>query len=894
MRICCAEWDSDRERVETRNYVSDSAIAVGSHISHYQITGQLGVGGMGEVYRARDPKLNREVAIKVLPQGFAQDAERIARFQREAQVLASLNHPNIAAIYGVEESDGIRALVMELVEGPTLADRITAGPIPLDEALTIARQIAEALEVAHERGVIHRDLKPANVKVTTDDKVKVLDFGLAKALSSDPTSSSAGLSNSPTLNIAATTAGVILGTAGYMSPEQAKGKPVDRRADIWSFGVVLHEMLTGKPLYSGETVTETLAHVITQDPALDNLPAGTPARIRQLLRRCLTKDPKSRLRDIGEARIVLEQVAAGEGPPESAGVSGFSARRGQFWALIGATAVAAAALAAFVTLQLRPARPEPALRQFRLDIHNFQQRLTSRPKLSPDGRNLAYVVAGKLWIQPLDEIKPREVDSDLLESSGTLIWSHDGRSLAYSRTRQLYRVLAAGGTPTQICKLPDAIIDGAWSSDDQIVFSQWRGDIYQVSAKGGEPKALGVLKPESEVDFHSVSFLPGTNVVMFTVHTKTGPYRTELLVEGERRVILDRDSGWTYVETGHLLISRQGETWAVPFSLSELKVTGDVFQVLDARILGIAADWTVLYSRGGGASENQIVIVSRSGEIQQKIGAPLSDIESLALSPDGNRLAVTAKTAESSDIWVDDLVRNVRTLAIGGEKDEASPVWSPDGRQIYYEIRDGMDASLSVKSVDGTGDPRGLGRGGRPSLSKSPEVLAYSVPLQDGRAELWYQQMSPGGTAAAPNRYLSLSEPGARIWLSPNAQFAAYRSVVSGKPEIYLSTFPSGEGRWQVSVDGGTEICWSAKGDESFYSDLDETLFSVSVNTQPTVLLGKPQRLFSLREKRLKRFAVTADGQRFVTAQALDDEAVSPALYVLQGWPALLKQAQQK
>jgi serine/threonine-protein kinase len=870
----------------------------GVRIGSYEIVAPIGVGGMGEVYRARDSQLNRNVAIKVLPESFARDPERVARFQREAQVLASLNHPNIAAIYGVEESDGIRALVMELVEGPTLTDRIAAGPIPIDEAVTIARQIAEALEVAHERGVIHRDLKPANVKVTPDDKVKVLDFGLAKALSGDPTPSSADLSNFPTLNIAATTAGVILGTAAYMSPEQAKGKPVDRRADIWSFGVVLHEMLTGKTLYTGETVTETLAHVITQEPALDSLPEGTPARVRQLLRRCLTKDPKSRLRDIGEARIALEQVGEGEGPPDRAVASGFPARRGRLWALFGATAVAAATLAVFVTLQWRPARSEPALRQFRLDIHDFQERLLSHPKLSPDGRNLAYVVAGKLWMQPLDEVKAREVDSDILENAGTLIWSPDGRSLAYSKNRQLYRVSSAGGTPTQICRLPDAIIDGAWSNEDQIVFSRWRGDLYQVSAKGGEPNPLGLLKPETEVDFHGVSFLPGKNVVMFIVHTKTGPYRTELLVDGERRVTLDRDPAWTYVETGHLLINRQRETWALPFSLAGLKVTGEAFQVLDARILGVAGDGTVLYSRGGGSSENQIVMVTRAGEIQQKIGEPLSEIESLAVSPDGNRLAVAARAVDSFDIWVDDLVRNVRTLAVGGEKDEASPVWSPDGKLIYYETREGMDAVLFVKSVDGTSEPRRLGPGGRPSVSKTGAVLAYSVPLQDGRAELWYQGMSPGVTvganSAAPSRYLSLSEPGARIWLSPNGKFAAYRSTVSGKPEIYLSPFPSGGGRWQVSVDGGAEMAWSANGDELFYTDMQDTLFSVSVSTQPEVRLGKPQRLFSLREKRLKRFAVTADGQRFLMAQALGDESVSPALYVLQGWPALLKQAQQK
>jgi dipeptidyl aminopeptidase/acylaminoacyl peptidase len=384
---------------------------------------------------------------------------------------------------------------------------------------------------------------------------------------------------------------------------------------------------------------------------------------------------------------------------------------------------------------------------------------------------------------------------------------------------------------------------------------------------------------------------------MFGVHPKTeGPFRTELLVGRERRVILDR--GWVeaYAETGHLLFRLQGALWAVPFSLSELKVTGEAFKVLDGLPCSIGTDGTLLYTRGGEASQNQIVWVSRSGEIQQTIGEPLAGIGSVALSPDGSRLAVEAKTGDSSDIFVHDLVRNVRTLMAGGEKDEGYPAWSPDGRHVYYNIRLGMGATLYVKSADGTGEARELGPGAHPSVSQNGEVLAYVVPGQGARMELWYQRMNPGEATplqnVPPSRYLSAREAGTKIWLSPDGQFAAYRSTLSGKAGIYLSRFPSGEGRWQVSVDGGTEMVWSPRGNELFYVDLHRTLFSVPVATQPAVQLGKPQRLFSLREKGLQEydFAVASDGQRFVMVQGPGDEA----LYLLQGWPALLKQAQTK
>ena len=867
---------------------------IGRTIAHYQLTDKLGAGGMGEVYRARDPKLNREVAIKVLPEGFAQDAERVARFLREAQVLASLNHPNIAAIYGLEEADGIRALVMELVEGPTLADRIAAGPIPLDEALAIARQIAEALEVAHERGIIHRDLKPANVKVTRDDKVKVLDFGLAKIASGETTNSD--LSHSPTM-IQSTQAGMILGTAAYMSPEQARGKIVDKRADIWAFGGVLFEMLSGKQTFSGETLTDTLAAVVRAEPEWNELPPTTPLAVRRLLRRCLNKDPKQRLRDIGEARITLEQGKE----MEEAAAEGTARYRRNLGLWIGAIAVIAVALTTLVMLQWAPARRELPLRQVRIDIHNFRVNLNSRPRISPDGRYLAYVVDEKLWVQPLEETKPHEVDKGFPESTGTLFWSADSSSLAYSKNGKLYRVPAAGGAPIEICKLPDTILDGAWSSDNRIVFSRWRSDLYQVSAQGGEPKPLGLVDPETEVDFHQVMFLPGEQALTVAVHPKNGPIRTDIVVGGQRKPLLEH--GWVsaFSETGHLIVNERDSSWAVPFSLSDLKVKGETFKVLDGYLFSLGADGTVLYSPAGLPTQNQIVWVSRTGEIQQKIGEPMTPINSMALSPDGNRLAVCAGATDGFKMWVLDLVRNARTLMTGGEKSEPSSVWSPDGKHIFYETRlQGLSATLSVRSVDGTGEGRELGPGRLASVSRIGDVVAYDIPVQDGRNEMWYMRIDPRTAAPEPGsqpaRYLTLSDPAVLIRLSPDGKFAAYRSAVSGRSEIYLSRFPTGEGRWQVSVDGGEEMMWNPQGGELFYVDGKTNLFSVGVATQPEVRLGKPQLLFSTREKHLQDygFAVDSDGKRFVMVQSADDAANAGGLYLLQDWPALLRQTLKK
>jgi eukaryotic-like serine/threonine-protein kinase len=459
------------------------AVALGTHVGPYEILAAIGAGGMGEVYRARDVKLGRDVALKVLPEAFARDAERMARFQREAKVLASLSHPNIATIYGLEDSGGRRALIMELVEGPTLADPIKAGPIPVDEVVRIARQIADALEYAHERGIIHRDLKPANVKVAADDTVKVVDFGLAKALEGDP--SSIDISTSPTVSRMATQQGVLLGTAAYMSPEQAKGKSVDRRADIWAFGCVLYEMLTGKMAFTGETVTDTLAAIIKEEPNWSQLPAATPIRVRVLLQRCLQKDPKQRLRDIGDARISLEEVLAGapEGAP--------SITTWRLWALAGIACVfvLATALLAFLYFHQKPA----ASHAVRFEIAAPQKTtLGVFFALSPDGGKLAFIGTGtdgqaRLWVRSLETLEGRPLDG----TEGVVdwpIWSPDSRFIAFYAQGKLKKIESEGGPPVTLCDCPQ-VIGGVWSSEDKIVFGSPAG-IQEVSAAGGSPSAL--------------------------------------------------------------------------------------------------------------------------------------------------------------------------------------------------------------------------------------------------------------------------------------------------------------------------------------------------------------------------------------------------------------------
>ena len=563
------------------------SLSPGTSLGHYDVTSLLGEGGMGQVWQATDTQLNREVALKILPDAFADDPDRLARFKREAQILASLNHPNIAAIHGIEESEGTRALVLELVEGPTLADRISQGPIPLDEALPIAKQIAEALEAAHEAGVIHRDLKPANIKVREDGTVKVLDFGLAKALDPAPAEDP---SQAPTLTAAATQMGVIMGTAAYMSPEQASGQPVDKRADIWAFGVVLFEMLTGQRLFEGDTVSHVLAAVLRAELAWDALPSDTPSGVRRLLRRCLEKNRHRRLRDIGEARVELEEAVSSE-PTESAPIVA-GARPGA-WRRTAAVALGCAAVAAVLTglAAWYLLRPEPS-RIFRFSLSGDAPFISGSSSkfdvaISPDGRYIAYLTGrigqggARLHVRALDRLGPGTVVAE--GELGSPFFSPDSQQVGFydrSSGAVLKRVSVDGGSVSTICRLPGAsggnqgagFVGASWDAAGTIVFASDRS-LWQVPAVGGEPKQLTAAD-----DAVWPELLPGSQVVLFTKLAQPVEDSTIValtLATSKLRVVVEGGTSARYLSSGHLVYGAQGGLWAVPFDAQRLEVTGD-------------------------------------------------------------------------------------------------------------------------------------------------------------------------------------------------------------------------------------------------------------------------------------------------------------------------------
>ena len=880
---------------------------IGQALSHYHITGKLGAGGMGEVYRAHDTKLNRDVAIKILPEAFAQDAERLARFKREAQALASLNHSNIAAIYGVEEADGIRALVMELVEGPTLADRIAAGPIHLDEALAIARQIAEALEVAHERGVIHRDLKPANVKVTPDDKVKVLDFGLAKIAANETPSKD--LSHSPTM-IQGTEAGMILGTAAYMSPEQAKGKAVDKRSDVWAFGCVLFEMLTGKQSFKGETLTDVLAAVVRADPDWDALPAGTPDAIRRLLRRCLTRDQKQRLRDIGEARITIENLETGQpletGQQESAKKS-VPLRSSLLWL---AGIVLAFLAGGILVWAFRPAGSEIALRKLELQVGGMDLSDGYGYSISPNGRSIAYVSNHRLWIRDLDRLQPREVPNT--ENAGHPFWSPDSAYLGFVIGKKMWKVSSAGSWSTAIADLPD-LLSGAgsasWRSDGTIIFTTGFSGLMKVPAQGGDPSPMLNVGPD-EADFHDAQLLPDGRGVLFAVHRTVQGVDTIALFDGKtRKTLLQLDgqrlSDPVYCRTGHILFCRRlsnAGIWALPFSLDRLEVTGEPFLVVpDAAAPRVADDGTLVFGYGEANLPTRLVLMDRAGRIVKNIQPePLPfQLPSPRLSPDGTRVILATRESAKTDYWVVDLARGARTrLTFDNLARGWFCSWTPDGQRVLYLSGDAPAVyKVMAKAADGSGDGKELLNGLDAQYSPDGKFIVYATAEQGQRFGLWYVGTAEG---SKPVPFLVTPRDETSPEFSPDGNYVAYVSDESGHNEVYIKPFPTGEGKWQVSVGGGAVPRWSRRGNELFFV-AGKDLMGVPVRTKPSLTLGQPQKLFAREPVQVDRpyglydgYDVSADAQHFVMLQGSEQKSLSQTLIVVQNWFAEFKDGQKR
>jgi len=857
---------------------------------------------MGEVYRAIDTNLKRAVAIKVLPDALASDSERLARLQREAEVLAALNHPHIAQIYGLERTGASSALVLELVDGPTLADRLVEGPIHVDEALTIARQIAEALEAAHEQGIVHRDLKPANVKIRPDGQVKVLDFGLAKLATGDVLPSAAALTASPTLTVHATYLGVILGTAAYMSPEQAKGKAVDRRADIWAFGVVLHEMLTGRRMYEADSAGETLARIIEREPDLGALPAATPSAVRHIIERCLTKDPRARLQAIGEARIALERVIAQpRSTTESGSVESRPSRRA--WSGAAAWALAAAfAITLAVTLALwapwqRTTPPAPIRVNADIGVDgSLMTDVGTAALLSPDGKTLVFAAQtgprepSHLYVRSLEQLQASMLPGT--DDARAPFFSPDGQSIAFFAEGKLKRVAVTGGPVTTIAEAPSER-GGSWAEDDTITFqpdiNSGNASLARVSAAGGEPTRL---KPEEGGRARFPQVLPGGRAVLYTKFAPAAAATIQLeLPNGERRVLFNGGHG-RYLRSGHLVYILDSTLYAVAFDLERLQPIGQPVPVIDSILtaantitgaqFSVSENGTLVYLAGTGATFETPALswLDVTGQATALLPAG-RNWGSPHFSPDGTRLALDILDG-SSDIWTYDIRRGSLDRLTFTRAQESEPVWTPDGQRIVFRQGEGVGSvpNLYWRRADLTGDVQRLTGSpwGQSPASWHPngKFFAFVQASERTNPDIWILPMegdeTSGWKAGEPTVLVNTGASETTPQFSPDGKWLAYVSNASGPFEVYVRPFPGAGGPWQISSGGGTAPVWSRARQELFYGTLDQQLMVASYRVENGSFQRDPPRLWSktrylVRGPR-RSYDLHPDGNRFALAVA--------------------------
>ncbi len=875
---------------------------VGKILAHYEILEPLGAGGMGEVYRARDTKLDRDVAIKVLPEDFAADPERLARFEREAKLLASLNHANIAAIYGLEDEGDQRFIVMEVVEGETLADRIagTKG-IDVEDALNIARQVAEALGAAHENGVIHRDLKPANVIVAADGMAKVLDFGLAKAFAVDGSASDASppLSHSPTM-VAATQAGVILGTAAYMSPEQAKGKPLDKRTDIWSFGCLLYEMLVGQRPFGGEDVSETLAAILKDEPDLEALPPGTHLAIVRLLRRCLMKNARERLHDIADARLEIEEAFAAPAIDARQADRPLQAHRWQPllpWTLTALFAVGAGAVAwsALQQADVRsPARLVVALPPGQ-ELSLGEEIAISSIALSPDGRLLVYTAtqpgggATQLFRRPIDEFEAQPMVGT--EGAQAPFFSPDGEWIGFFANGALWRVSVSGGFPLKICDASVLFSSASWGPDDAIIFSHLTFGLYKVSASGGTPELLTLPDAAAgEFRHFDPQILPGGRHVLFTINYDDGPRAAILsLASNEWDWVLPNAHGARYVPTGHLVYAQEGALMVVAFDLGRLRPSGSPIPTIErvpylaglgGAHFAVSDTGTLAYPpEDSGARDTTLVWVDRQNQQATPVVDGLAPYKTPRLSPDGSQIAVTI----TPDIWVIDVESGGRTK-LTTEGYNLMPVWDPQRNGLTFSAVTGAaHFDLHFVPADRATEPEQLlARGGRqlPSAwSPDGNVLAFFETTPAGANIGILEGGSPSGFLSGPSNEDS-------PMFSPDGRWIAYVSDNTGKQEVYVKSYLEPGGSTPVSVNGGREPVWSRDGRELFYRQ-GEFLMVVLVETSDSDITFGPERVLlsgwpSRRYGGGSQYDVALDGNRFLMLQR--PEATPSHINVVLDW----------
>ena len=875
------------------------ALSPGTKIGHYDVTALLGEGGMGQVWQATDTQLNRQVALKILPDAFASDPDRLARFKREAQILASLNHPNIAAIYGIEESEGTRALVLELVEGPTLADRISKGPIPLDEALPIAKQIAEALEAAHEAGVIHRDLKPANIKVREDGTVKVLDFGLAKALDPAP---DVDPSQSPTLTAAATQMGVIMGTAAYMSPEQAKGKTADRRSDVWAFGAVLYEMLAGRRAFRGEDVSDTLVSVLRDDPDWSRLSADVPASVRQAIQVCLQKESKQRVRDVAAVKLAMEGAFE---TTVTAPTEPTVAPQLPVWqrpVAIAAAVLASLAVGGVAVWSLTRPGPQGVTR-FEVPLRageSFTGTGRHIVAASPDGRHIVYATTDGLSLRSLDQVAPVLV-AGTDESAREPFFSADGQWIGFYAGGQLRKVATSGGAPVTLGEAnnPWGV---SWGTDDMILYGQGSDGIWRVPGTSGTPEV--VITMEDGEFAHGPQVLPGDEWVLFTLRPAgvsvwdAAQIVMQSLVTGERVVLIEGGRDARYVETGHLVYALNGVVFAVAFDRDARQVLGGpvplVEGVRDTNVTGavhfsVARNGSLVYVPGSAGSDDvvSLVWVGRDGD-EERIPAPPRAYDRPRVSPDGTRVAVDIADGDNTDVWIWDLARETLTQLTFDEGVDDFPLWTPDSaRVVFRSTREG--GGLFWKAADGTGQVERLKEGiARP--------YAWSA---DGR--LIFEQAGDIGVLTMEGErtvemLLDAEFREAEPALSPDGRWLAYQSRETGTPLIYVQPFPNiDDGLWNVSLGFGRNPVWSPDGRELFYRSRTD-LMVAQIETEPTFSSRTPEPLFSISSYGMvggpgigRRFDLAPDGDRFImrkpgTAEQTSDDDPFNGLIFVEHW----------
>jgi Tol biopolymer transport system component len=894
------------------------AVAPGTRLGAYTVRSLIGEGGMGQVYRAHDEELGRDVAIKVLPPLIALDPGWRARFEREARVLASLNHPHVGAIYGIAEADGLRALVLELVEGDTLADRlqaVSAGKgLPIDSALRIARQIAEALDAAHERGIVHRDLKPANIKITPDEVVKVLDFGLAKT------------ADAP-VQQGLTQAGLILGTASYMSPEQARGQPMDKRTDIWAFGCILYEMLGGRAAFQRDTVADTLAAVIQGEVDWSALPLTVPGGVRRLLARCLERDPKRRLRDIGDARIELDPEASIPPDPATAGALpgplplAHAAPRVMRSMAITATSLLAAGLgiaSLWILPRFRAAAPVHALRVSVNPPLGGEFRLESGSEISPNGRLIVYVAhtgdADRLWVRPLDELSAHELAGT--EGAAFPFWSPDSRSIGYFAAGKLKRVEVSGGPPVVLCAVTEGK-GGTWNARGVILFNSFNdGPILRVSASGGEPVAVTALDTSRAENSHRwPQFLPDGRRFLYFVRSDnsqvSGVYVSTLDRPHDKVRLLGANSAWyapgKQAGIGYLLWERDDRLVVQPFDAETARLTGEATPIATGpfaastrayRAVGgreffsTSTEGTLLYEKAVD-SKVQLTWYGRDGKVAGMIGQPDMFWGPPRLSPDGKRIAVLVIRGpqQVGQVWLVEVERGVATPFAAREVSGGSSLaWAPDSQAVAYSW--GSPPNLFVKSINGS--DRRLTETGTSQMAQdwSPDgrYLLYRAgsnePNPAVRTGLWALPLVHGDPLLLPVEMF----PPIDARLSPDGHWILYTSQESGRGEIYLQRFPDGGMRTRVSTSGGSDPRWPRNAREVFYRSLDGILESVTVRLDPSrPKLGSAIALFKIPAE----YDVSADGQRFLALVPIESAEASPMI-VVTNWQADLKPSPQQ